>query len=75
MNWSEVIRDAARNAGHTLDDDVVEELATHADAAIDAACARGLSLAEAESHVRMLIDVWILDPSGLQRAPKRAAAV
>ena len=75
MNWSEVIRDAAQAAGHSLDRDVVDELASHADAALDAAFVRGQTLADAEAHVRALIGVWILDPSGLERAPKRAAAI
>lgn len=67
MDWSREIRDSAKHAGHILDADVVDELATHAQAALDAACARGLSFAEAEAHVRSLIGAWVLQAAALKR--------
>ena len=75
MDWSREIRDAARQAGHVLDPDVVDELAAHAQSALDAACARGSSLAEAEAHVRSLIGAWILEAATLKRPTDRARAI
>src|SRR5262245_34178120 len=70
MHWTHEIRDAARHAGYPLEADVIEELAAHAQSALDAACARGKSLDEARAHVRSLIGVWILEASALKRQDK-----
>lgn len=75
MNWAPAIRDAAERTGQTLDAEVVEELATHAQSAYDAACARGSTTAEADAHVAQLIEVWIANPSGLRRPLRRPPAV
>src|SRR5580765_4590220 len=75
MNWTQHLRDAARRSGHTLEADVIDELAAHAQSALDAACARGMSLDEAHAHVRRLIDVWILEASALKHAPAATLAV
>jgi putative ABC transport system permease protein len=75
MDWAARIRDKARQAGRDLDVDVVEELASHAQNAFDASCARGSSLAEAEAQVGQLIDGWIARADGLKRVSRRSPAV
>ena len=75
MDWSSAILDAAQRAGRAIDREVIEELAAHAQSAFDASCARGSTIAEAETHVRRLIDVWIARSDGLQRPPRRLPAV
>ena len=75
MDWSRHIREAARQSGHSLEADVVEELAAHAQSALDAAYARGRSLAEAEAHVHSLIGAWIVEAAALNRPANRTPPV
>ena len=69
----ERLRDALVNA--SLDPDVIEELAQHAEATYDALRADGASEAEAVARIDQLIDGWRNDPSSLHRVARRAAVV
>ena len=51
MNWTHRIRTGLAGAGHSPDDEVVEELALHARAVYDTARAEGASAAEADERV------------------------
>lgn len=75
MDWAARIRDIARQASRDLEPDIVEELASHAQNAYDASCARGSTTSEAEGHVTQLIAVWVAQADGLQRPPHRPPAV
>jgi len=75
MDWTEPIREIARQAGRDLEPEVIEELASHAQNAYDASCARGSTTAEAEAHVIQLIGVWVALADGLRRPPRRRPAV
>jgi predicted permease len=58
-----------------VDDDVIEELAQHAEATYAAARAEGLSPDEAARRVGLQIQAWASNPSRLKRRPMRAPAV
>jgi putative ABC transport system permease protein len=73
MNWKQQVQQAF--APHVLDDDVVEELAQHADATYSAGRAEGLLPDEAARRVQAQIRAWASNPSLLERRPRRPPAV
>jgi putative ABC transport system permease protein len=72
MNWHDRIRQAFT---HSVDDDVVEELAQHAAAMYASARAEGLNEADAHARVDHQIAAWAARPALLRRRPKREPAV
>lgn len=72
-NWSAHLRDAFHQT--SIDLDVVEELAQHAESAYDELRADGFSETEALARVDRLIDGWRADPRSLQRIVRRSAVV
>src|SRR5258707_122732 len=77
MNWSDHIRREFARAGRSIDEGVVEEFSQHAAAAWEAARADGVSAADAEAGVHVLIAAWCRQtngPSRVQRAPLLEAA-
>ncbi len=74
-SFSARIRSAFTAAGHPLDEDVVEELAQHAESAYESSRAEGHGDAEANLAVETLIRGWVADPSALRRQVRRAPAV
>ena len=72
-DWQRLITERCDAAGHSVDIDVVEELAQHASAAWHAARAEGLASAEADERVLALIEGWRRDASLLRHASRRAA--
>src|SRR5438477_335879 len=75
MNWKTRIRDASAAAGQVLDDDILEELATHAICAYETARAEGCDAVEAERQVLTLVDSWICEAPQLRRRPRRPHVV
>ena len=75
MDWKHRIRTELAGAGHSPDDEVVEELALHARALYDTARAEGASPAEAGERVARQIALWAGEAPGLQRRPRRAPVV
>jgi predicted permease len=73
LNWKARLIDAF--GSRRVDDDVIEELAQHADATYAAARAEGCDPAEAERRVQMQVQAWASNPSLLKRRPLRARAV
>lgn len=72
MDWQPVVRHAFALRHRQVDDDVVEELAQHAETAFAAARADGESVEQADASVRALIEAWSAGTSGpvrVQRAP------
>lgn len=74
-NWPTQIREAFIAAGHRLDEDIVEELAQHAEAAYEAQRADGVSSEDAGQAVEAVIQGWTADPAVLTRRPRRQPAV
>lgn len=62
-------------AAETIELDVLEELAQHAESTYDALRAEGASEVDALAQIDRLIEGWRSDPKSLRRAVKRAAAV
>ncbi len=62
-------------AGSSVDTDVLEELAQHAEATYESLRADGASEADASAKIDQLIDGWRTDPIALRRVIKRAVAV
>lgn len=62
-------------AGSSVDPDVLEELAQHAEATYDSLRADGLSGSDAIAKIDALIDGWRTNPASLRRAVRRSAAV
>lgn len=62
-------------AGSSVDVDVLEELAQHAESTYHALRADGASDAEALAKIDRLIESWRTDPIALRRIVKRAVAV
>src|SRR4051812_15794464 len=62
-------------AGTTVDDDIVEELAVHAEALYASARAEGCDTREAGRRVEQQIAAWVANPALLRRRPRRAAVV
>jgi predicted permease len=75
MDWTTHIRTALSGGSAAPDDDVVEELRQHADAAFEAARSEGLTAAEAEMRVRAQLDRWCQDPRVSGRRPRRRPVV
>lgn len=72
-SWSAHLRDAF--AATSLDADIVEELAQHAESTYDELRADGVSEADALARIDRLIDGWRTDPQSLQRVVRRSIAV
>jgi putative ABC transport system permease protein len=62
-------------AGSLVDQDILEELAQHAEATYDALRADGASEADAIRKIDALIEGWRSDPAALQRVVRRAVVV
>jgi len=62
-------------AGSSVDHDILEELAQHAEATYEALRADGASEADASAKIDQLIDGWRTDPAVLRRVIKRAVAI
>jgi putative ABC transport system permease protein len=73
VNWNAIIREAALAANHDLDDDIIEELATHARTVYETERAEGRSTEDAIEHARALIGSWMSEANRLHRKAKRAA--
>ena len=73
MNWKDRLERAFRP--NPLDDDVLEELAQHAQALYASARAEGCHGGEAERRVEVQIAAWAASPELLRQRTKRAAAV
>lgn len=69
------IREAMNAAGHSLDEDIIEELAQHAESAYQSARADGHSDEEARQTIDALVRGWVADPSALRRPITRKRAV
>lgn len=74
-NWHAQIRATFTAAGHALDEDILEELAQHAESAYESSRAEGSDDADAVRAVNALVRKWVADSHALHRAPKHAAAV
>src|SRR5262245_58756441 len=70
-DWKKRIREACANAGHVLDEDVLEELSLHASSEFQKVRALGMDENEACGHVEAIIDAWSGDPAMLCRRPRR----
>ncbi len=75
MDWKSRVRAAFQDAQDVPDEDVVEELAQHAEAAYAEARAEGLSAHEAEERLGGQLEAWRRDARQLQQRPRRVAAV
>src|SRR4029453_11467898 len=62
-------------ASSSLDADIVEELAQHAESTYDELRADGVSEIEALARIDRLIEGWGNDPASLQRVVRRSIAV
>src|SRR6186997_2063326 len=71
--WSRHLRDVF--ASTSLDADIVEELAQHAESTYDERRADGVSEHDALAEIDRLIDGWRNDPASLQRVVRRSIAV
>src|SRR5207244_6848318 len=69
------VKHALASAGRPVDDDVAEELGTHAVAAYEAARADGCDHADALHRIDGLIATWIADADRLRRRPTRDPVV
>src|SRR5687768_9473843 len=74
-DWKSQIRRAFETQAAAPDDDVLEELAGHAQAVYDAARAAGCSPDEADRRVRGQIDLWRRNAASLLRPSRRQSAV
>jgi len=75
MDWQTRIRQALAGAPHLPDDDVIEELAQHAGAIYDAACAGGCTPVEAQQRVEDLIARWRSDSEALRHRSVRQPTI
>ncbi len=73
--WAAYIRARLRTIQTSPDEGVILEWAQHAESAFAAARADAASPAEADAHVRALIDEWCAHLAGLGRRPRRLPAV
>ena len=62
-------------ASSAIDDDIIDELAQHAESAYDELRADEVSEQEALARIDRLIDGWRTDPKSLQRVVRRSVAV
>jgi predicted permease len=65
------VKGAMAARGHALDDDIIEELASHAVTAFETARADGAEPAEADRRVDALIAQWCSEAPMLRRRPRR----
>src|SRR5262245_6869854 len=70
-DWKTRIREACANAGHVLDEDVLEELSLHASSEFQKVRAGGMDDREAARHVEAIVVAWSQDPLMLCRRPRR----
>ena len=75
MNWNDRIRQALAARGHAPDDEILDELAQHAQAMYEAARAEGATPAEAEARLDQQVALWCKDAGLLTRRAKRAPVV
>ena len=75
LDWKPRIRSAFIAIGHPLDEDIIEELAQHAEASFEALRADGATPREAEARTEALLQAWCTEPDALRRRPRRPAAV
>lgn len=73
MNWHIRIREEFIRLGKPADESVVEELAQHVAAAVEAARADGASATEAEAASVALIESWCRETSGPRRIARAPA--
>jgi putative ABC transport system permease protein len=71
MDWKARIRGVFAADGHTLDDDVADELSQHAAAAHDASLSAGCSPDEALTQTDRLLEQWRQDAPLLDRRARR----
>ena len=74
-DWKARVRRSLASAGHTPDEDILEELAAHATAVYEAARADGDTADEAAERVEALMAIWRSDATTFRRRPRREAAV
>ena len=67
MDWQAEIRSELARHGRRVDDDVVEEMAQHAESAWHAARAEGAARDAAATRVRALIVAWCRSTNGPRR--------
>ena len=72
MNWHERIRLALGRRAPAIDEEIVDELAQHAEGCYQSARAEGATVAEAERRVDQQIAVWADDAELLKRRARRA---
>ncbi len=75
MNWKSRIRTALGSQAPLPEDDILEELAGHAQAMYEAARSGGLSHDEADSSVNRQIECWRKNAAGLRRFSGRRPPV
>jgi putative ABC transport system permease protein len=75
MDWKKRLGQALERAGHTPDNDVVEELAQHAAAQYEQARAEGHTPDAAEAAVHVQIAEWIADGVALRHPRRRRLAI
>ena len=75
MSWRDRVRAAFATAGHVPDEEVLDELAQHAQAMYEAARAEGATVAEADARLDHQVALWCEDASLLKRRAKRAPVV
>ena len=73
MNWHIRIREEFIRLGKPVDESVVEELAQHVAAAVEAARADGASATEAEAASVALIESWCRETTGPRRIARAPA--
>lgn len=75
MTWKDRIRAALAASGYVPDDEVIDELAQHAQAMYNAARAEGATAVEAEARLDQQVTIWSEDAERLRRRAKRAPVV
>ncbi len=75
IDWKSRIRGALETQESMLEEDILEELAEHAQLMYDAARASGCSHDEADNRVSNQIVLWRLNVAGLHRSSLRRPAV
>src|SRR5919108_3449676 len=75
MDWKARIREVFTTGSHVPDDDVIEELAQHAQAMYHNARTGGLSHEEADRRVADQLDRWRIDAAALCHRSRGSALV
>lgn len=73
MEWRDRIRAAFAHTASAPDDDVIEELAQHAQTTHEAALAAGAAREDADARVADLIERWRRDPDSLRHRSHRGS--